>query len=128
VSVCTHHIRAADVAEIGEVAKIVALKATAKPQRTSFLPARYYRMTNEERQLLKDTAENLLQLLNKWDDTIGEMSVAIAELYRSGMTTPERKSFTLGRLKLRRDLMAKNGSGVEYLDALIADLEKWTGY
>jgi hypothetical protein len=83
-------------------------------------------MTNEERQLLKDTAENLLRLLNKWDDTIGGMSVAIAELYRSSMTTPGRRSFTLGRLKLRRDLMAKNGSGVEYLDALIKDLEKWT--
>ena len=83
-------------------------------------------MTNEERQLLKDTAENLLRLLNKWDDTIGGMSVAIAELYRSSMTTTERRSFTLGRLKLRRDLMAKNGSGVEYLDALIKDLEKWT--
>ena len=83
-------------------------------------------MTNEERQLLKDTAENLLRLLNKWDDTIGGMSVAIAELYRSSMTTPGRRWFTLGRLKLRRDLMAKNGSGVEYLDALFKDLEKWT--
>jgi len=84
-------------------------------------------MTNEERQLLKDTAENLLRLLNKWDDTIGGMSVAISELYRGGMITPERKAFTLGRLKLRRDLMAKNGNGVQYLDALIADLEKWAG-
>ena len=74
------------------------------------MPARYYRMTNEERQLLKDTAENLLRLLNKWDDTIGGMSVAIAELYRSGMTKPERKAFTLGRLKLHRDLMAKTAT------------------
>jgi hypothetical protein len=84
-------------------------------------------MTNEERQLLKDTAENLLRLLNRWDNTIGGMTVAITELYRSGMTTPERKASTLGRLKLRRDLMAKNTNGVQYLDALIADLEKWAG-
>jgi len=92
------------------------------------VPVRYYGMTNEGRQLLKNTAENLLRLLNKWDDTIGGMSVAIAELYRSGMTTPERKALTLGRLKLRRELMAKNGESVKYLDALIADLEKWVGY
>jgi hypothetical protein len=85
-------------------------------------------MTNEERQLLKDTAENLLRLLNRWDDTVGGMSVAIAELYRSGMTTSERKAFTLGRLKLQRDLMARNGHGVQYLDALIADLEKWAAH
>jgi hypothetical protein len=85
-------------------------------------------MTNEERQLLKDTAENLLRLLNRWDDTIGGISVAISELYRSGMTTPERKALTIGRLKLRRDLMAKNGKGVQYLDALITDLEKWAGH
>jgi len=91
------------------------------------VPARYYGMTNEERQLLKDTAENLLRLLNKWDDTIGGISVAIAELYRVDMTTPERKTFALGRLKLHRDLMAKNGKGTKYLDALIADLEKWAG-
>jgi hypothetical protein len=85
-------------------------------------------MTNEERQLLKDTAENLLRLLNRWDDTIAGMSVAIAELYRGGITTPERKAFTIGRLKVERDLMAQKGNGVEYLDALIADLEKWVGY
>lgn len=85
-------------------------------------------MTNEERQLLKDTAENLLRLLNRWDDTIGGISAAISELYRSEMTTPERKAFTLGRLKLGRDLMAKNGNGVQYLDARIADLEKWAGH
>ena len=85
-------------------------------------------MTNEERQLLKDTAENLLRLLSRWDDTIGGMTVAIAELYRCGMTTSERKAFTLGRLEIHRDLMAKNGNGVQYLDALIADLEKWAGH
>jgi hypothetical protein len=60
--------------------------------------------------------------------TIGGISAAISELYRSEMTTPERKAFTLGRLKLRRDFLAKDGNDVQCLDALIADLQKWAGH
>jgi len=85
-------------------------------------------MTDEERQLLKDTAENLLRLLRRWDDTIDGMSVAISELYRAGITTPERKASMLARLKLHRDLMAKDGKGVKYLNDLIEELDRWTGY
>jgi hypothetical protein len=85
-------------------------------------------MTDEERQLLKDTAENLLQLLRRWDDTIDGMSVAISELYRAGITTPDRKIATLARLKIHRDLMAKDGKGAKYLSDLIDELDKWTGY
>jgi hypothetical protein len=85
-------------------------------------------MTDEERQLLKDTAENLLRLLRTWDDTIGGMTVAISELYRAGLTTPERKSAMLTRLKLQRDLMARTGKGIKYLNDLIEDLDNWTGY
>jgi hypothetical protein len=84
-------------------------------------------MTDEERQLLKDTAENLLRLLRKWDDTIDGVTVAISELYRAGITTPERKLNTLARLRVHRDLMAKDGKGVKYLTDLIEQLDKWTG-
>jgi hypothetical protein len=80
------------------------------------------RMTNEERQLLKDTAENLLRLLNRWDDTIGGMTIAISELYRAASTSPSRKIALLGRLRLHRDLMAREGKGVKYLSDLI---ENW---
>jgi hypothetical protein len=86
------------------------------------------RMTNEERQLLKDTAENLLRLLNRWEDTIGGMTVAISELYRAASTSADRKTALLARLKLHRDLMAAEGKGVKYLNDLIAELDKWAGY
>jgi hypothetical protein len=86
------------------------------------------RMTNEERQLLKDTAENLLRLLNRWDDTIGGMTIAISELYRAASTSPSRKIALLGRLRLHRDLMAREGKGVKYLSDLIEELDKWAGY
>lgn len=56
-------------------------------------------MTNEERQLLEDTARNLLLLLKKWDDTIAGLSISIAELYRAAVTTPERKLVTIARLE-----------------------------
>jgi hypothetical protein len=83
-------------------------------------------MTEEERQLLKDTAENLLRLLRQWDDTIAGMHVAISELYRAGMVTSDRKAFALSRLKLQRDLIRKENKPTEYLDGLIDELNKWT--
>jgi hypothetical protein len=85
-------------------------------------------MTNEELQLLKDTAENLLRLLNRWEDTIGGMTVAISELYRAASTSPSRKTAVLERLRLHRDLMAREDQGVKYLSDLIEELDKWAGY
>jgi hypothetical protein len=84
-------------------------------------------MTHEERQFLKDTAENLLRLLRQWDDTIPGMQVAISELYRAGMITPERKALMLGRLKIRRDLISHANKPTQYLDGLIDELDKWNG-
>ncbi|MGY3615270.1 hypothetical protein [Bradyrhizobium sp. USDA 10063] len=83
-------------------------------------------MTEEERQLLKDTSENLLRLLRQWDDTIAGMHIAISELYRAGMVTSERKAVALSRLKLRRDLIRRENKPTEYLDGLIDELDKWT--
>jgi uncharacterized membrane-anchored protein len=85
-------------------------------------------MTDQERQLLQDTAENLLRLLRQWDDTIEGMTVAITELFRSDITTPERKLATLARLKLQLDVMRQKGKGVKYLTTLIGELDKWAGY
>ena len=85
-------------------------------------------MTDEERQLLKNTAENLLRLLRQWDDTIAGMQVAISELYRTGAMTPERKALALGRLKIRRDLMSQTNKPTQYLDVLIDELDRWNGH
>jgi hypothetical protein len=85
-------------------------------------------MTNEERQLLEDTARNLLLLLKKWDDTIAGMSVVIAELYRAAVTTPERKLVTIARLNVQIDVMKQKGESVLYLESLVAQLEKWSGF
>jgi hypothetical protein len=85
-------------------------------------------MTEDERKLLEDTARNLLLLLRKWDDTIGGMSVAIAELYRAAATTRERKLVTIARLKLRIKLMKQRGESVLYLENLVAEMDKWAGF
>jgi hypothetical protein len=85
-------------------------------------------MTAEERELLENTARNLLLLLRKWDDTIAGMSVAITEIYRAGATTPERKRIMIARLKLQMDVMRRNGQGVQYLDSLVNELSRWEGF
>jgi hypothetical protein len=48
-------------------------------------------MTSEERQLLEDTARNLLILLKKWDEVVTGMGLAISELYRAEIATPVGK-------------------------------------
>jgi hypothetical protein len=85
-------------------------------------------MTDEERQLLKDTAKNLLILLSKWDDVMSGMGLAIVELYRGEITTPHRKSVTLARLKLQSALLKQKGETSGYLEGLVRDLEKWNGF
>jgi hypothetical protein len=85
----------------------------------------YRAMTDEERPLLRDTAENLLRLLRQWDDTMAGMHAAISELYRAGLATPGYKALALSRLKLRRDLMRKEDKPTEYLDGLIRELDRW---
>lgn len=84
-------------------------------------------MTEAERRLLKDTAETLLRLLRQWEKTIDGMRVAISELYRADMTTPERKVLMIERLKIRRDLVRQASKPTAYLDDLIDDLGKWSG-
>jgi hypothetical protein len=85
-------------------------------------------MTNNEQQLLEDTARNLLILLRKWDDIFTGMGLAIAELYRAEITTPERKRATLARLKLQLDLLKQKGMASAYLEGLVSDLQKWNGF
>jgi hypothetical protein len=85
-------------------------------------------MTAEERQLLENTARNLLLLLRKWDDTIAGMSVAITELYRADATTPERKVIMIARLQLQIDAMRRNGQGIQYLNSLVDGLSRWKGF
>jgi hypothetical protein len=69
-----------------------------------------------------------LLLLRKWDDTIAGMSVAISELYRADATTPERKVIMIARLKLQIDIMRRNGDGIQYLESLINQLDRWNGF
>lgn len=85
-------------------------------------------MTEDERQLLKNTAESLIRHLKQWDDTMEGMSAAIQELYRCDMTSREKKLATLARLRIKLELMGRQGKGAKYLAGLIADLEKWTGF
>jgi hypothetical protein len=90
--------------------------------------ARYKPMTGEERQLLKDTAKNLLILLNKWDDVVTGMGLAIVELYRAEIATSDQKRATLARLKLQIALLKQKGETSAYLEGLLQDLEKWNSF
>ena len=85
-------------------------------------------MNEQERELLKNTAENLLLLLRQWDDSVEGMRVVISELCRAEIIAPERKALVLGRLKLRRDLMARDGKPTHYLNTLIEELEIWAAH
>jgi hypothetical protein len=84
-------------------------------------------MTSEERQLLKDAARNLLILLKKWDEVVSGMGLAISELYRAEIATPDRKSAALARLRLQIALLEQKGENSVYLKDLVRDLE-WTGF
>jgi hypothetical protein len=48
-------------------------------------------MTDEERQVLEDTARLLLHLIEEQKETVPGMEVALLELYRAQFTIDDRK-------------------------------------
>ncbi len=81
-------------------------------------------MTDEERQLLENTARSLLRVIEQQKDTIAGMEAALLEIYRAQITTDNRKHETLARLKLSLKMLAK-GHGANFLGELIRKLERW---
>ena len=82
-------------------------------------------MTDEERQLLENTARSLLGVIERQKDAFAGMEAALLEIYRAQFTTDHRKHETLARLKLTLKVMEAEGRGTNFLGEFIRKLEPW---
>lgn len=82
-------------------------------------------MTDEERQLLENTARSLLRVIEQQKDTIAGMEAALLEMYRAQFATDHRKHETLARLRLNLKVLEAEGQGAKFLAELIRKLERW---
>lgn len=82
-------------------------------------------MTDEERQLLENTARSLLRVIEQQKDALAGMEAALLEIYRAQFTTDHRKHETLARLKLTLKVMEAEGRGTNFLGEFIRKLEPW---
>jgi hypothetical protein len=85
-------------------------------------------MTDEERQLLEDTANSLLQLIEMQKDLNLGFQAALLEAYRAQFSTGDHKAETLARLKLSLAIMEREGQGTKFMTDFIRQLESWTGH
>jgi len=70
-------------------------------------------MTDEERQLLENTARSLLRVIEQQKDTVAGMEAALLEIYRAQFSTDDRKQETLARLQLSLKMLEAEGHGVK---------------
>ena len=82
-------------------------------------------MTDEERQLLENTARSLLRVIDQQKDTMAGMEAALLEIYRAQFTTDHRKHETLARLKLSLKVLEAESQGANFLREFIRKLEPW---
>ncbi len=82
-------------------------------------------MTDEERQLLENTAKSLLRVIDQQKDTLAGMEAALLEIYRTQFTTDHRKHETLARLKLSVKVLEAEGRGANFLREFVRKLELW---
>lgn len=82
-------------------------------------------MTDEERQLLENTARSLLRVIDQQKDVMAGMEAALLEIYRAQFTTGDRKPETLARLKLSLKVLEAEGQGANFLSEFIRKLERW---
>ncbi|HYI30443.1 MAG TPA: hypothetical protein VD863_21595 [Bradyrhizobium sp.] len=82
-------------------------------------------MTDEERQLLENTARSLLRVIEQQKDTVAGMEAALLEIFRAQFTTDQRKQETLARLKLTLKVLEAEGRGANFLGEFIRKLEPW---
>jgi hypothetical protein len=84
-------------------------------------------MTDEERQLLENTAHSLSQLIEMQKDLNAGFQAALLEVYRAQFSTSDHKAETMARLKLSLALMQREGDGAKFMAGFIQQLESWTG-
>lgn len=82
-------------------------------------------MTDEERQLLENTARSLLRVIEQQKDAVAGMEAALLEIFRAQFTTDQRKQETLARLKLTLKMLEAEGRGANFLGEFIRKLEPW---
>ena len=82
-------------------------------------------MTDEERQLLENTARSLLRVIDQQKDTVAGMEAALLEIYRAQFSTGHRKHETLARLRLNLKILETEGQGAKFLGEFIRKLEPW---
>lgn len=82
-------------------------------------------MTDEERQLLENTARSLLHVIEEQKEAVSGMEAALLEIYRAHFTTDQRKHETLARLKLSLKVLEAEGRGANFLRGFIRKLEPW---
>lgn len=82
-------------------------------------------MTDEERQLLENTARSLLRVMEEQKDALAGMEAALLEIYRAQFTTDNRKHETMARLKLHLKVLEAEGRGAPFLSEFIRKLEPW---
>jgi hypothetical protein len=82
-------------------------------------------MTDEERQLLENTARSLLRVIDQQKDTMAGIEAALLEIYRAHFTTDDHKHETLARLQLSLKVLEAEGQGANFLREFILKLEPW---
>jgi hypothetical protein len=82
-------------------------------------------MTDEERQLLENTARSLLRFMEQQKDAVSGMEAALLEIYRAQFTTDKRKNETIARLTLGLKVLEAEGRGTNFLSEFIRKLEPW---
>ena len=82
-------------------------------------------MTDEERQLLENTARSLLRVIEQQKDAVAGMEAALLEIFRAQFTTDHRKHETMARLKLSLKVLEAEGRGANFLREFIRKLEPW---
>jgi hypothetical protein len=83
-------------------------------------------MTDDERQLLENTARSLIRLVEEQKDMAAGLEAALLEIYRAHFRTSDRKHETIGRLKLSLKVLENEGHGAKFMTDFIRKLEPWT--
>jgi hypothetical protein len=83
-------------------------------------------MTDDERQLMENTARSLLRLIEQQKDAVAGLEVALLEIYRAQFTTDDRKYETMARLRMNLKILEAEGHGAQFLTGFIGKLELWT--
>jgi hypothetical protein len=83
-------------------------------------------MTDDERQLLENTARSMLRLIEEQKEAFAGMEAALLEIYRAQFSTDDRKHETMARLKLALKVLESEGRGAHFMTEFIRKLEPWS--